>query len=76
MSVVIVTRVTCEQPTQPIPFRSEWKHLEDLTLADPDFGRPGKIDILLGIKVFSEVVPQGQWCGLPGSLSAFETDFG
>ena len=65
MSAVIVPRVTCELPTQTISFRSEWKHLADLTLADLDFGQPGKINLL----------HQGRWCGLPGSPSAFKTDF-
>ena len=53
-----------------------WNHLSDLTLADPDFGQPGKINLLLGVEEFSEVVRQGQWPGKPGSPSAFETDFG
>ena len=69
-------RVTCELPTQPILFRSEWKHLADLTLADPDFGQSGKVYLLLGMEVLSEVVHQSLWCGLPGSPSVLETDFG
>ena len=76
VSAVIVPRVTCDLPSQHIPFKVEWNHLSDLTLADPDFGQPGKIDILLGVEVFSEVVRQGRRSGKPGSPSAFETDFG
>ena len=69
-------QVTCNLPSQHIPFKAEWDHLADLTLADPDFGRPGKIDLLLGVEVFSQVVRQGRRSGIPGSPSAFETDFG
>ena len=68
--------MTCELPSQPVPFNPNWDHLADLTLADPDFGRPGRIDLLLGVEVFSEVVHQGRRHGTPGSPSAFETDFG
>ena len=76
MHAAIVPRVTCDLPTQHIPFKAEWNHLTDLTLADPDFGRPGKIDLLLGVDVFSQVVRQGRRSGVPGSPSAFETEFG
>lgn len=60
VSAVIVSRVTCDLPSQHIPLKTEWNHLTDLVLADPDFGRPGKIDLLLGVEVFSQVVLQGR----------------
>ena len=47
-----------------------------LTLVDPDFGQPGRINLLLGVEVFSEVVHQGWWYGVPRSPFVFETDFG
>ena len=76
VNAIIMPRVTCNLPTQYIPFKTEWNHLADLTLADPDFGQPGKIDLLLGVEVFSAVVRQGRRYGVSGSPSAFETDFG
>ena len=42
VSAVAVPRVTCDLP---IHFDSQWTHLKDLKLADPDFGRPGRIDM-------------------------------
>ncbi len=40
-----------------------------LTLADPDFGQPSNIDLLLGVEVFSSVVRQVWWCvWLPYSI--------
>ena len=51
-------------------------HLKDLKLADPVFGRPGKIDILLGIDVYTDVLLHGRRSGPPGSPIAFETIFG
>lgn len=76
VSAVVVLRVTCDLPLQPVSFDSSWKHLEDLTLADPDFGHPGRIDILLGVNIFVETLLHGRWIGPPDSPSGFETEFG
>jgi hypothetical protein len=51
-------------------------HLEDIHLADPDFGRPGRINVLLGFEIFVETLLQGRQIGPPGSPCAFETEFG
>ena len=76
VTAVIMPRMTYDLPLQPIPFKPEWTHLSDLTLADPDFGVPGRIDLLLGIDVFTRIIRQGRRTGVPGSPSAFETMFG
>ena len=46
-----------------------------INLTDPGFGSPGKIDILLGIDVFVDVILHGRRSGLPGTPIAFETCF-
>ena len=51
-------------------------HLSNLSLADPDFGIPGKIDLLLGADVYTDVLLHGRRCGPPGTPTAFETQFG
>ncbi len=78
VTAVVVPRVTCDLPVQPTPFDSKWEHLSDLNLSDPDFGRPGRIDILLGVDIYTEVLLQGRRKGPTGSISpvAFETTFG
>ena len=76
ISAVIVPRVTCDLPLHPIPTNHGWNHLSGLQLADPDFGQPGRIDLLLGMEIFAEVVLHGRRLGLPGSPIAFETHFG
>ena len=48
----------------------------NLPLADPGFGRPGKIDLLLGVDIFVDVLCHGRRFGPPGSPVAFETHFG
>ena len=60
VTAVVVPRVTCDLPVQPTPFDSKWEHLSDLNLSDPDFGQPGRIDILLGVDIYTEVLLQGR----------------
>ena len=76
VSAIVVPRVTCDLPVQPVYLDSNWNHLSGLQLADPGFGQPNKIDILLGIDVYASVVLQGRRNGPPGTPVAFETKFG
>ena len=76
LSAIVVPRVTCDLPMEPGHFDSRWNHLANLTLADPDFGRPGRIDLLLGVDVYADVLLHGRWSGPPGSPVAFQTQFG
>ena len=57
VSAIIVPRVTCDLPLHPVSFESSWNHLEYIPLGDPDFGHPGRIDVLLGVDVFVETTP-------------------
>ena len=76
VAAVIVPKVTCDLPLAPVPFQLDWKHISDLPLADPGFGQPGRIDILLGIDVFVDVLSHGRRIGPPESPTALETEFG
>ena len=71
----MVPCITCDLPLQPVPFDSKWTHLSSLKLADPDFGHPGKIDVLLGVDVYAETL-HGWRSGPSDSPAAFETRFG
>ncbi|KMQ86649.1 hypothetical protein RF55_14314 [Lasius niger] len=53
-----------------------WKHLEGLKLADPQYHRPGPIDILLGEAVFTSLLRDGRKVGNQGEPDAFNTVFG
>lgn len=55
--------MTCDLPLHPIVLDVSWRHLDNIALADPDFGIPGKIDLLLGVDTFSEVLMQGRQAG-------------
>ena len=76
VTAIIMPRVTCDLPLQPIPFKPEWTHLSDRSLADPNFGEPGCIDILLGIDIFTQILRQGRRNGVCSSPSAFQAEFG
>ena len=76
VTAIVVPRVTCDLPLHPVPFDVKWKHLTDLQLADPTFGQPGRIDILLGVDILVQVLLQGRRIGPPGSPVAFETELG
>ena len=76
VTAVIVPRVTCQLPIHPIALDPSWSHLCDLRMADPSFGRPGKIDILLGVNIFVEVILAGRRVGPSNSPVALETEFG
>ena len=76
INAVVIPRVSCDLPSNPICLDSKWDHLSDLTLADPSFGQPGRIDLLLGVDVFMDILRNGRRKGSPGSPTAFETDFG
>ena len=76
ITAIVVPRVTCNLPVHPVSFGSTWTHLNDLPLTDPHFGTPGRIDILLGVDVFTSSLLHGRRIGPPGTPAAFETVFG
>ena len=76
IEAVVLPRITTTLPAYHVDFDSKWKHLQGLHLADPHFGVPGPIDVLLGADVFDKVIRHGRRCGFHGSLAALETCFG
>ena len=76
VTAIVVPHVTCDLPVHPIAFCSTWTHLNNLSLADPDFGCPGRVDVLLGVDVFTVALLHGRRVGPPGTPVAFETVFG
>ena len=71
--VPIVTELIPAQEMAPI---DDLPHLSGLELADPTFHIPGKIDILLGAKVFVDILTKQMVKGLDGEPAAMETIFG
>ena len=75
-TAVVVPRVTCDLPLNPISFKPDWTHLDDILLADPQFNSPGRIDLLLGVDIYVESLLHGRRTGPPGSPVALKTIFG
>ena len=76
VNTVIVPHVTCDLPTHPVPLNPEWEHIKGLRLADPKFGEPGNIDVLLGVETFVDIIRHGRRKGRQGSPTAIETTYG
>ncbi|KAF2892043.1 hypothetical protein ILUMI_14130 [Ignelater luminosus] len=55
---------------------SKWKYIANMTLADPTFGTPGKIDVLLGADIFPEILQNGKITGKDNQPTAINTVFG
>ena len=68
----ILPKVTNNLPTIPVSPVTWWKHLSDLELADPDYGIPAGVVILLGKKVFSKAVLHVWRFSPTGAPSAFK----
>ena len=47
----------------------------NLSLADPDFLIPGRIDLLLDADIYADELLHGRRCRAPGTPTAFETQF-
>ena len=70
----LLPRVTRDIPTQVIQKQKAWTHLRGLTLADPNYTQPGRIDVILGNEHFQDVMRHGRRDGPPGSPTAWETE--
>ncbi len=76
LTAIVLPRVTCDLPVSPVSFDLSWTHLAGLPLADPSFGDPQCVDVLLGIDIFVDILRQGRRTGPIGSPVAIETEFG
>ena len=76
LTAIVLPKVTCDLPVAPVPFDLSWSHLSGLPLADPAFGEPRRVDILLGVDVFIDILRNGRRTGPSGSPVAVETEFG
>lgn len=75
MKAYVVDHVAGQTPSMPIQKARDF--LKGLTLADPNYHRPGKIDLLLGQDILADVLIYGEpRRGKHGSPVAIETIFG
>lgn len=76
MTAVIIPCVTCDLLMHPVLLNCEWEHVKGLQLADTEFGEPGKMDILLSVETFVDIMHYGRQRGNRGSPIAIEMTFG
>ena len=72
----IVKEVTCNLPVQGVAHIRDLPHLQSLVLANPTFDRPGRIDVLIGCDLFSDILTNKQVVGPVGTPKAVHTIFG
>ncbi len=58
--LLLLELATYDLSTQPVHFDTLWNHLNSLHLADPDFGEPRRMNILLGIDIYTDTMLQGR----------------
>ena len=71
----VLTRVTTDMPVNLVESIDKWKHLAGLDLADPDFGTPARVDVLLGADYYGEVLLRGRRWGPRGTPYAKKNVF-
>ena len=55
---------------------ADWKHIQGLSLADPNYMNPSKIDIILGADIVCNLFSSNNIKGPSGSPTAFNTPLG
>lgn len=71
----VLGTITSVLPSEKLE-QAHWPQLKEITLADPEFHTPSKIDILLGAEIYSQVLRDGLIHGPPNSPVAQNTAFG
>lgn len=72
---ILLPKVCSDQPKMVID-TTNWQHIQDLPLADPQFQIPSSIDILLGAELVPYILRSGQIFGHAGQPVALRTIFG
>ena len=75
VTAAVVHKVTCDLPLQGATHVKEMAHIKPLALADPTFHLPGKVDLLLGCDVITDIMLPGQVSGPKNTPMALNTVF-
>lgn len=75
VTALIFPVITRHLPQQVFPSHT-WNHLKHLPLADPTFAQPGKVDLLLGAKIYKHIILPGLLKGSPDEPVAQQTSLG
>lgn len=75
VNAFVLKSVTALLPATKVT-RVEWVDLADDDLADPEYDRPNKIDVLLGAEVYSQVIQEGIKRNVSGTYLAQNSTLG
>ncbi|XP_055904629.1 uncharacterized protein LOC129940343 [Eupeodes corollae] len=75
VNAFVLTKITVDLPTHRIGI-DRWRHLQGLSLADPNFGSPGEIDLLIGADVWGLIIKDGLINGEANQPHAQNTHLG
>lgn len=75
INALVLSKLTAYLPPAQVEY-SQWSHLQGLPLADQDFANPGKIDLVLGANVYSQILEEGLCRGRSSTPIAQKTTRG
>lgn len=75
MQALVVPSISNKLPHSEVDWNN-WSHLKGISLADPNFYKPGEIDILLGADLFYLLVEGRKKHGLPHEPVAIDSKLG
>ena len=75
LTALVIDEVTRFLPSSNL-VETNWHHVQQLSLADPDFATPSRIDAILGADVYPDILQEGVIHGPPGTPIAQSTVFG
>ncbi|XP_011883953.1 PREDICTED: uncharacterized protein LOC105571092 [Vollenhovia emeryi] len=58
VSAHILPKLTSSIPSTQLD-KTSWPHLSELKLADPEFAKPGSIDLILGADIYGQILEEG-----------------
>lgn len=75
LNAIILPRICSDLPSTILP-KDGWNHIKNLNLADPEFYKPGTVDLLLGADLFPLIIRSGRVLGNTNEPIALDTIFG
>lgn len=75
VNAIILPRICSDLPNATLA-KENWNYIRNLKLADPEFHKPGPIDLLLGADLFPLIIQSGRVLGKNNEPTAINTIFG
>ena len=76
ITVTVVPKVTADLPKHHLQSVRDLPHIKDLSLADPFFHEPRRVDLILDVDFMDSIMLPEKITGPPGTPSAWKTELG